>query len=104
SRNLRSAKRAVGQQAAVFSGDWHPLGHALINDIHADLRQPIDVRFARAEVAPFDGVVEEPMEAVAVVLIILGGIDAALGGDAVGTAWAVLEAEAFDLVAQFRQQ
>ena len=72
--------------------------------LHADLRQAIDIGFARAEIAALDGVVEQPVNAVAVVLVILGGVDAALGGDAVGAARAVLETEALDLVAQFRQR
>src|SRR5690606_39369756 len=40
---------------------------------------------------------------VAVVLIVLGGVDAALGGDAVGAPGAVLEAEAVDVVAELGQ-
>ena len=63
----------------------------------------MDVGFAGAEVAALDGVVEEAVDAVAVVLVVLGGIDAALGGDAVGAARAVLVAEAFDVVALFRE-
>ena len=59
--------------------------------LHADLGEPIDVRLAGAEVAALDRVVEEPVDAVAVVLVVLGGVDAALGGDAVGAARAVLD-------------
>ena len=70
----------------------------------ADLREAVDVRFARAEIAAFDGVVEKAVNAVAVVLVILGGVDAALRGDAVRAAGAVLEAEALHLVAEFRER
>jgi hypothetical protein len=76
----------------------------LVNDVDADLRQPIDVGLARAEIAALDRVVEKAVNAVAVVLVILGRVDAALGGDAVGAARAVLVAEAFDVVAQFGQR
>ena len=103
-RDLRAAEGAVGQQAAVFAGERHALGDALVDDVDADLGQAIDVGLAGAEVAALDGVVEEAVDAVAVVLVILGGVDAALGGDAVGAARAVLEAEALDLVAQFGQR
>ena len=48
----------------------------------ADFREPIDVGFARAEIAAFDRVVKEAVNGVAVVLIIFRGIDAALRGDA----------------------
>ena len=61
--------------------------------------QPVDVGLARAEVAALDRVVEQPVDAVAVVAVVLGGVDAALRGDAVRPARAVLIAEAGDLVA-----
>ena len=47
-----------------------------------DLGREVDVRLAGAEVAALDGVVEEPHHAVAVVVVVLGGVDAALRGDA----------------------
>ena len=67
------------------------------------LGQAIDVGLPGPEVAALDGVVKQPPDAVAVVAIILGGIDAALGRDAVGPPGAVLDAEGLDVVAQFRQ-
>ena len=70
----------------------------------SNFREPIDVGFARAEVAALDRVVEEPVNAVAVVLVILRGIDAALRGDAVRAARAVLVAEALHLVAQLAER
>ncbi len=53
---------------------------------------------------PFDRVVEEAVDAVAVVLVVLGGVDAALRGDGVRAAGRILEAEALDLVAQLAQR
>ena len=92
-RDLGAAKGAVVQRAAIFAGKGHALGHALVDDVVADLGQPIDVGLAGAEVAALDRVVEEAIDAVAVVLIVLGRVDAALGGHAVGAARAVLIAE-----------
>ena len=103
-RDLRAAEGAVGQRAAVFAREGHALGDALVDDVDADLRQAIDVGFAGAEVAALDGVVEEAVDAVAVVLIVLGGVDAALGGDGVGAAGGILEAEALDVVAEFAER
>ena len=100
---MRAAERAIGEQPAVFPGERNALGHALINDIDADLRQPIDVGLAGAEIAAFDRVVEQALNAVAVVLIILGRVDSALGRDAVGAARAVLVTEGLHVVAQLRQ-
>ena len=59
--------------------------------------------FARAKVAPFDRVVKQTIHAVAVVLIILGGVNAALRGDGVRAARAVLIAKCFHAIAQFGQ-
>ena len=64
-----------------------------------DFGEPINVGFARAEIAALDRVVEKPVNAVAVVLIILRGVDPALRGDAVRAARAVLVAERFHVVA-----
>src|SRR6185295_12414780 len=50
------------------------------------------------------GVVEQPEHAVAVVLVVLGRVDAPLGGDRVGPARAVLVAEALHAVAQLGQR
>ena len=83
-RDLRAAERAVGEQAAVLARERHALGDALVDDVHAELGQPVDVGLAGAEVAALDRVVEEAVDAVAVVLVVLGGVDAALGGDASG--------------------
>src|SRR6185436_15558585 len=56
-----------------------------------------------AEVAALDGVVEQTEDAVAVVVVVLGRVDAALGGDRVGAAGAVLEAEALHPVAELAE-
>ena len=103
-RDLRAAEGAVGEQAAVFAGEGNALRHALVDDVDADLREAVDVGFAGAEIAAFHRVVEQAVDAVAVVLIILGGVDAALRGDGVRAARAVLEAEALHVVAQFGQR
>ena len=82
--HLRAAEGPVRQRAAVLARERHALRDALVDDVDADLRQPVDVGFARAEVAALYRVVEQPVDAVAVILIVLGRIDATLRGDAVG--------------------
>ena len=79
--DLGAAEGAVVEQAAVLAGEGHALGHALVDDVDRDLGQAVDVGLAAAVVAALDGVVEQPVDAVAVVLVVLGGVDAALGGD-----------------------
>ena len=67
-------------------------------------RQPINVRFARTEIAALDRVVEQTENAVAVVLIIFRGVDSALRGDAVRAARAVLVTETLHVVTLFAQR
>ena len=98
-RDLRAAEGAVGEETSVFTGERHALRDALVDDVHRDLGEAVDVGFAGAVVAALDGVLEEAADAVAVVLVVLRGVDATLRGDRVGAARAVLVAEAGDLVA-----
>ena len=101
--NQCAPKRTVREQTAILPRKGHPLGHALVDDVAADLRQPIHVGLAGAVVAALDGVVKQPPHAVAVVGIVFGGVDAALRRDAVGATGRILNAKAFDVVAQFAQ-
>ena len=102
-RDLGAAKGAVVEVAAVLAGEGDALGHALVDDVGADLGQAVHVGLARAKVATLDGVVEQAMDAIAIVLIILGRVDPSLGGNAVRAPGTVLKAEAVDLVAQIGQ-
>ena len=66
------------------------LGDALVDNVSADFSKAVNIGLARAKVAALYGVVEEPVNAVAVVLIVLGGVDTALSRDRVRAAGAVL--------------
>ena len=99
--HLGTAERTIRQSTAILASEGHSLRGALIDDVDALFGKAMHVRFAGAEVAAFDRVVEKAVHAVAVILVILCGIDPALGGDGVGAARAVLKAEAFNLVSQF---
>src|SRR5688500_16070924 len=82
-RVLRPTERTVGREAALYARARDSLRYTLVDDVDAQLGEPVDVSFARAEVASLDGVVEKAIHAVAVVLVVLGGIDSALCGNAV---------------------
>ena len=103
-RDLRAPEGAIGEQAAVFARERHALLDALVDDEIAHFREAINVRFARAKIAALDGVVEKPVNAVAVVRVIFRGVDPALRGDAVRAAGAVLVAERFNVVALLSQR
>src|SRR5207248_7488574 len=77
---------------------------ALVDDLDADLGEAIDVRLAGAVVAALDRVVEEPVDAVAVVLVVLRRVDAALRGDAVRPAGRVVEREHLDPIAELAER
>src|SRR5205823_3990052 len=96
--DLGATERAGVEQAAVLARERHALRHALVDDLHADLGEAVDVRLPRAEVATLHRVVEEAVDAVTVAAVVLRGVDPALRGDRVRSARAVLVAERADLV------
>ena len=102
--DLGAAEAAVVEQAAVLAGEGNALGDHLVDDVHRHLGESVDVRLARAEVAALDRVVEEPVDAVAVAGVVLGGVDAPLGGDRVRTARRVVERERLDLIAELGER
>ena len=102
--HLRATERAVVEQAAVLAGERDALGDALVDDVHAQLREPVDVRLAGPVVAALDRVVEEAVDAVAVVAVVLRRVDAALRGDAVRAAGRVVEREQLDVVAELAER
>src|SRR5690606_27362040 len=101
--DLGAAEGPGVEQASVLAGERHALGHGLVDDVHRDLGQAVDVRLAGAEVAALHRVVEEAVDGVAVAAVVLGGVDAALGGDGVGAPGRVLVAERLDVVAQLAE-
>ena len=66
--------------------------------------EAVHVGLAGAEVAALHRVVEEAVDAVAVVLVVLGGVDAALRGDRVGPPGRVVEREDLHLVAELAER
>ncbi len=101
--DLYAAEGAIGQVAAVFAGEGHSYGHAVVDDLEADFGESVDIGFAGAVVAAFDGVVKQSIDGIAVVLVVFCGVDTALGCDAVCPSWAIVKGKAFDLVAQLTE-
>src|SRR5215217_4556459 len=102
-RHLHAPERPVRQLTAIFPGEGHAERDALIDNLGANLREPIHVRFAGAEVPPFDGVIKQARNTIAVVLIVLGRIDSPLCGNAMRPTRTVLDAKAIHLVAELCQ-
>ena len=84
--HLCTAEGAVGQHAAIFACEGHTLCHTLVDDGVGHLSETINVGFACTIVATFHRIVEETVDRVAVVLVVLGCIDTALGRNGVRTA------------------
>src|SRR5262249_15560098 len=102
-RYLSAAEGAVLQLPAVLARKRHSLGDALIDDVHRHLCQTIDIGLAGAKIAALDGVIKESIDTVAVVLVVLGGVDPALCGDGVSAARGILKTERLNVIAQFGQ-
>jgi len=100
--DLGAAERAVGDEPAVLARKRNALRNAVVDDVFTELREPEHVGLARPEIATLDCVVEKPIDAVAVVLVILGSVDASLGGDAVSPSRRILDAKGFNKGINFR--
>ena len=96
-RYLRAAERTVVEVAGVVARKRHALRHALVYNGVADLSQTVNVGLAGAVVAALDRIVKQTVNAVAVVLVILGRIDTALGRDGVRAARRIRDAEYLDI-------
>ena len=103
-RYLRTAERTVSQQAAVLAGEGYALSHALVDDEVRYLGQTVYVGLACAVVASLDGIVEEAVYRVVIVLIVLRSVDTALSCDRVGAARRVLNAEHLDVISEFSER
>jgi len=55
------------------------LSHALIDDIHAEFCETKYICFTSTKIAALDGVLEKAEDAVAVVAVVLGGVNACEG-------------------------
>src|SRR6266446_8667818 len=97
--DLDPAEGAGLEQATVVASERHALCDALVDDVHAHLRQAVGVGLAGAEVAALHGVVEEAEDAIAVVPVVLGRVHPALGRDGMSAARGVVEREALHAVA-----
>ena len=75
---MGAAEAAVIEQTAVFTCEWHALGDHLVNDVDRHFCEAVHVCFASAEVTALDRVVEQTVNAVAVALVVLGGVNATL--------------------------
>ena len=96
--HLRAPERPIVEESAVFTRQRDSLRHRLVDDLDRDLCEAVDVRLAGAEVPSLHRVVEEATDRVAVVAVVLGGVDPPLRGDRVRAAGGVLEAERLDVV------
>jgi len=58
SGNLRPSERTVVKEAAVFTRERHTLRDALIDNVSAHLRKPVDVRLTGTKISALNRVVE----------------------------------------------
>ena len=103
-RNLRAAERTVVEQSAVIAGERNALCDALVDDMIRYLGQTVYVGFAGAVVAALDRIVKKTVYRVVVVLVVLGGVDASLRGDAVRAARGVADSEYLYVISEFAER
>ena len=96
--HLDATEGTVVEQATVLTGERNALGDTLVDDVRADRGEPVNVRLAGAVIATFDGVVEQAVDRITVILVVLRGVNSALGRDRVSATRRVLVAEVLDAV------
>ncbi|MCY1562610.1 hypothetical protein D9M68_1000380 [compost metagenome] len=92
---LSTTERAVAQHTTVFTGKWYTLSHTLVNDVGTYFGQTMYVGLTGTIVTTFDGIVEQAINAVTIILIVFGSVDTTLCCDRVRTTRGILEAECF---------
>ena len=87
SGDLSTAEGAVVEKTAVLPGEGNALSSRLIDDVQREFGQTVDVGFPTPKVTTLNRVIEESINGVAIVVIVLGGVDPTLCGDGVGPSW-----------------
>jgi len=100
---LNSSEGAVGEISAIFTSERNSFRYTLVDDGGTYLGETIDVRLTAAVITSLDGVIEEAVDGVIVVLVILCGVDSSLSGDRVRAARRIADAEDLDIVAKFTE-
>ena len=100
----RTAEGAIGERATILTGKGDTHSHTLIDNISRDLSETMDISLTRAVVTTLDGIVEEAVDRVTIVLVILRCIDTSLSGYGVSATGAIGDAEGLDMKSQLCQR
>ena len=98
-----TAEGPVVEQPTVLTSKRDTLRSTLVDNAHRNLSQTVYVGLSGTVVATLDGVVEEAMHRITVVLVILGRIDATLSRHRMGPTRGTVEHEVVHLVPQLGQ-
>ena len=97
---LCSSERTVVEKSAVVPRKWHPLCYTLVYDVATHFGKTIHIGFPCSIVSSFYGVFEQTFHTVAVILVVLGGVDTALSRYAVSPTGGILQTENIDIEAE----
>jgi len=75
----------------------------MVYNIIAKLCQAVNIGFSGSKIAPFYRVIKKPPNAVAIILVILGGIDTPLSSDAMRASRGILNTEGFYMISKLSQ-
>ena len=99
-RNEYPTKQAVVEQSPIIPGKGNALGYTLVNDIGRYFCKAIYVGFSRTIITPFDGIVKQAVNRVAITLVIFSGVYSPLCRNRVCTTWRILKAKRLNIIAQ----
>lgn len=73
--HLHATERAVGQRPTIFSRERNPLSDTLIDHVRGELGKAVDMGLFASVVPSPNRVEEQPLDGVAIVLVVFRGID-----------------------------
>ena len=101
SADLYPTERPVAKVAAVFSCKWNSLRNSLVYQSQRAFCHPVHICFSGTEIPAFDSIIKHPPDAVPVIFIILGRIDAPLGSYAMRPSWGFMKSKDLYLKSKF---
>ena len=101
---LHSSERTVGKISAVLACEGNTLRHTLVNDCRTYLCETINVCLAAAIISSLDGVIEQTVNGIIVVLVILCGVYTSLSGNGMRAARGIADTEHLYVIPEFAER
>jgi len=101
--HLDPSERSVAQISAIFAREWHALCHRLVDQVSTAFGQPVNICLPRPKISTFNRIVEHTKNRVAIVLVVLAGVDSPLRRNRVSASRGVMKTKTDNVIAQLSE-